>query len=325
MKAYVYEFGEHKLKEMPEPSPKANEVVVALKVVGLNRRDLYIANRLGSDHEALILGSDGAGVVEAIGDSVTEVKVGDEVIINPSLRWFEKSAAPPEGFEILGMPDHGTFAEKIVIDEAQVEPKPSYLSWEEAGVLALAALTGYRAVVTKANVKKGDTVFIPGAGSGVATYMIQFAHSLGAKVITTSRDKNKREEAKKIGANLALDTTSNWEEELKDETIDIVIDSIGAATFNRSLNVLKQGGTFVLFGATAGDEVQFNLRESFYGQFSLLGTTMGSREELREMLSFIERNKIKPVVGHTYSFEQIDKAFKLLEVNDQFGKIAVKI
>ncbi|HLS23195.1 MAG TPA: zinc-binding dehydrogenase [Pseudogracilibacillus sp.] len=325
MKAYVYEFGDHKLKEMPEPSPKANEVVVALKVAGLNRRDLYIANRLGPDHEALILGSDGAGVVEAIGDSVTEVKVGDEVIINPSLRWFEKSAAPPEGFEILGMPDHGTFAEKIVIDEAQVEPKPSYLSWEEAGVLALAALTGYRAVVTKANVKKGDTVFIPGAGSGVATYMIQFAHSLGAKVITTSRDKNKREEAKKIGANLALDTASNWEEELKDETIDIVIDSIGAATFNRSLNVLKQGGMFVLFGATAGDEVQFNLREFFYGQFSLLGTTMGSREELREMLSFIERNKIKPVVGHTYPFDEIDEAFKLLEVNDQFGKIAVKI
>ena len=325
MKAYVYEFGDHKLKEMPEPSPKANEVVVALKVAGLNRRDLYIANRLGPDHEALILGSDGAGVVEAIGDSVTEVKVGDEVIINPSLRWFEKSASPPEGFEILGMPDHGTFAEKIVIDEAQVEPKPSYLSWEEAGVLALAALTGYRAVVTKANVKKGDTVFIPGAGSGVATYMIQFAHSLGAKVITTSRDKNKREEAKKIGANLALDTASNWEEELKDETIDIVIDSIGAATFNRSLNVLKQGGMFVLFGATAGDEVQFNLREFFYGQFSLLGTTMGSREELREMLSFIERNKIKPVVGHTYPFDEIDEAFKLLEVNDQFGKIAVKI
>jgi len=325
VKAYVYEFGDHKLKEMPEPSPKANEVVVALKVAGLNRRDLYIANRLGPDHEALILGSDGAGVVEAIGDSVTEVKVGDEVIINPSLRWFEKSAAPPEGFEILGMPDHGTFAEKIVIDEAQVEPKPSYLSWEEAGVLALAALTGYRAVVTKANVKKGDTVFIPGAGSGVATYMIQFAHSLGAKVITTSRDKNKREEAKKIGANLALDTASNWEEELKDETIDIVIDSIGAATFNRSLNVLKQGGMFVLFGATAGDEVQFNLREFFYGQFSLLGTTMGSREELREMLSFIERNKIKPVVGHTYPFDEIDEAFKLLEVNDQFGKIAVKI
>jgi len=325
VKAYVYEFGDHKLKEMPEPSPKANEVVVALKVAGLNRRDLYIANRLGPDHEALILGSDGAGVVEAIGDSVTEVKVGDEVIINPSLRWFEKSAAPPEGFEILGMPDHGTFAEKIVIDEAQVEPKPSYLSWEEAGVLALAALTGYRAVVTKANVKKGDTVFIPGAGSGVATYMIQFAHSLGAKVITTSRDKNKREEAKKIGANLALDTASNWEEELKDETIDIVIDSIGAATFNRSLNVLKQGGMFVIFGATAGDEVQFNLREFFYGQFSLLGTTMGSREELREMLSFIERNKIKPVVGHTYPFDEIDEAFKLLEVNDQFGKIAVKI
>lgn len=324
MKAYVYEYGKHQFKTMPEPEPKAGEVVVNIKVAGLNRRDLYIANRLGPDKPALILGSDGAGIVEAVGENVTGVNVGDEVIINPSLGWEKNALAPPEGFEILGMPDHGTFAEKIAIAADQIEKKPTYLSWEEAGVLALSALTGYRAIFTKGKIKKGDTVFIPGAGSGVATYLIQFAKLVGARVIVTSRDENKRKEALKLGADLAIDTNSDWNETLKDETIDLVIDSVGRATFNRSLNILKQGGTIVTFGATTEDEVTLNLREFFYGQYHLLGTTMGSREELREMLSFIEKHEMKPVVGHSFPVEEIDKAMQLLEVNDQFGKIAIK-
>src|SRR5690625_4731303 len=121
VKAFVLEYGALKIKDMPEPTPKANEVVVRLKVAGLNRRDLYIPNRMGNDKEALILGSDGAGVIEAVGRDVTTVSVGDEVIINPSLRWNENSDAPPEGFDILGMPDQGTLAEKIVIAADQVE------------------------------------------------------------------------------------------------------------------------------------------------------------------------------------------------------------
>lgn len=325
MKAFVYEYGEHKLTDMPEVEPGKGEVVVDIKVAGLNRRDLYIANRLGPNEPALILGSDGAGVIEAIGEGVTNVQVGDEVIINPSLRWDKNTLAPPADFDILGMPDNGTFAEKIVLDARQVEEKPAYLSWEEAGVLALSALTGYRALVTKGKVAAGDTVFIPGAGSGVATFMIQFAKALGARVIVTSRDEQKRASALQIGADIALDTNDDWDEKLVGETIDVVIDSVGEATFNRSLTVLKQGGTFVLFGATAGDEVTLNLREFFYGQYHLLGTTMGSREELREMLDFIEKYNIKPVVGHTYPLDQIADAFQLLEENDQYGKIAITI
>src|SRR5699024_3177660 len=207
---------------------------------------LYIANRLGSDQPALTLGSDGAGIVESVGEGVDHITIGDEVIINPSLRWEKNTLAPPSDFDILGMPDNGTFAEEIVISSDQVEKKPAHLSWEEAGVLALSGLTGYRALITKANVTADDTVFIPGAGSGVATYMIQFAKAVGAKVIVTSRDEHKRNEALELGADIALSTSDDWNEILKDETIDIVIDSIGEATFKRSLDVLKQGGTFVL-------------------------------------------------------------------------------
>src|SRR5690625_3005345 len=164
MKAFVYEYGQLKIKEMKDPTPEHGEIVVSLRYAGLNRRDLYIPNRLGTDQAPLILGSDGAGIVEKLGSGVTNVTVGDEVIINPSLRWFENSDAPPNDFDILGMPDHGTLAEKIVISSEQVEKKPTHLSWEEAGVLALSGLTAYRALFTKGKLAKGDTVFIPGAG-----------------------------------------------------------------------------------------------------------------------------------------------------------------
>lgn len=325
MKAFVLEQGELKLKEMPELTPKKGEVAVALKVAGLNRRDLYIKNRWGKKEEPLILGSDGAGVIESVGENVDAFSVGDEVIINPALGWEKNSDAPPAGFDILGMPDHGTLAEKIVISAEQVEKKPDYLSWEEAGVLALAALTGYRALVTKGKVKTHQTVFIPGAGSGVATYIIQFAKAAGARVIVTSRSEEKRKEALNIGADLAIDTNSDWGKELRDETIDLVIDSVGRATFNRSLEVLKQGGRIVIFGATTEDTVDFNLRDFFYGQYELLGSTMGSREELRELIAFMDKHQIKPVVGHTFELDDIETAFELLEVNKQFGKIAIDI
>src|SRR5699024_4171045 len=147
--------------------------------------------------------------------------------------------------------------------------------------LALAGLTGYRALVTKGGIQQGQTVFIPGAGSGVATYMIQFAKAKGAKVIVSSRSKDKQQQALKIGADIAVDTDADWNEALMDEKIDLVIDSVGAATFNKSLSILKKGGKMVVFGATAGDTVDINLRAFFYGQYQLLGSTMGSREELR--------------------------------------------
>lgn len=325
MKAFVYEKGQLSLKEMELKPLEAEEVLVSLKVAGLNRRDIAMPNRLSSEQEAIILGSDGAGVIEAVGNDVHHVKVGDEVIINPALGWEKNSDAPPEGFEILGVPDHGTIAEKIIISSTQVEKKPSYLSWEEAGVLALASLTGYRAMFTKGKLRAGETVFIPGAGSGVATYMIQFAKAAGARVIVSSRSEEKREQALKIGADKAIDTASDWQKELNNESIDLVIESVGRATFNRSLNVLKRGGKIVVFGATTEDTVDFNLREFFYGQYQLFGSTMGSREELNELLLFMEKHEIKPIVGHTYPLHQIEEAFDFLRDNKQFGKIAIEI
>lgn len=325
MKAYAVESNTAKVREVADPVPQKGEVVVNVKTAGLNRRDLSIRNKAGDKSAPLVLGSDGAGIVSQVGIDVENVQVGDEVIINPALRWDKNSDAPPEGFDILGFPDNGTLAEKIVIDQHQVEPKPAHLTWEEAGVLALAALTGYRALVTKGDIQQGQTVFIPGAGSGVATYMIQFAKAKGAKVIVSSRSEAKRQASLEIGADIAVDTNADWKKGFENETIDLVIDSVGGATFNRSLEVLKKGGKIVIFGATTDDVTDINLREFFYGQYQLLGSTMGSREELRNVLRLIEQENIKPIVSETFSLDKVAEAFSYLDAGDQFGKIAIKM
>lgn len=325
MKAFVHEFGETKLKDMVDPFADHGQVTVSIRTAGLNRRDISVPKRRGDEAAALILGSDGAGIIESVGEGVTDFSIGDEVIINPSLQWYENSDAPPKGFDILGMPDNGTFTEKIVLPAEQVEAKPAHLTWEEAGVLALPALTGYRALFTKGGLKEGDTLFIPGAGSGVATYLIQFAKNVGAKVIVTSRSAEKRQQAKELGADIVLDTNSDWEEELKDETIDLVIESVGRATFNRSLEVLKKGGRIVAFGATTEDTIDLNLRKFFYGQYQLFGSTMGSRQELRAMLKHIENFKTHSVVDRTFPLDKAKDAMNYLEQGKQFGNVAIVV
>ena len=325
MKAFVHEKGTLHMKQMKEPVGGKDEVVVALKAAGLNRRDLYIPDRRGDEAEALILGSDGAGIVESVGEHVTSVAVGDEVIINPALRWNENSVAPPAAFDILGMPDNGTFAEKIVLHADQIEPKPKHLLWEEAAAIALAGMTGYRAMFTKGELKKGETVFIPGAGSGVATFLIQFAKNIGARVIVTSRSEEKRQQALDLGADLALNTHDDWESVLENETIDLVIESVGRATFNRSLSVLKKGGRIVVFGATTEDTVELDLRTFFYNQQQIFGSTMGCREELRSMLQHMETYQMKPVIDKVFTLDNAKEALHYLEESKHFGKLVFRI
>ncbi|WP_251638499.1 zinc-binding dehydrogenase [Sporosarcina sp. NCCP-2716] len=325
MKAIIH--GESGLRagSMPDPEAGSGEVVVSLRTAGLNRRDLYIPARRNHKGDDLVLGSDGAGVIEQVGAEVTGWKVGDEVLINPSIGWFKNTAASPEGFSPLGMPDDGTFAEKIAISAEQLEPRPQSLSWEESACIGLAGLTGYRALVTQGRVQKGDTVFLPGAGSGVATFIIQFAKAKGARVIVTSRSEAKRKAALRLGADRAIDTNADWKEELKDETIDLVIESVGRATFNRSLDLLKSGGRLVVFGATTEDTVDIDLRSLFNKQQEIIGSMMGSREELRDMLAFSEQHGVRPVIDEVLPLKEALEGFKMLEDSSQFGKIVFTI
>lgn len=323
MKAFVVQNGTYQQKMMEEKEPKKGEVLVQLKTAGLNHRDLLIKNRVNKNDPAYILGSDGAGVIEKTGEEVTRFKGGEEVIINPSLNWYEKSADPPEDFQIAGVPSDGTLAEKIVIPEDFVEERPVHLSWEEAGVFALAALTGYRALFTQGQLQDGETVFIPGVGSGVNSFMIQMAKAIGTKVITTSRSEEKLKRAEVLGYDIGLKTDDNWTNELAGETIDLVIESVGGATFNRSLDILKRGGRLVTFGSSTEDTFSFNLRKFFYGQYKLIGSTMGSREELREVIQFAEQYDIKPIIDKGFSFDQVETAFDYLASQKQLGKVYI--
>lgn len=325
MRAFVHKGTLTYITDMPQPKLDDDEVRVQLVTAGLNRRDLYIPDRRGDVNDPLIIGSDGAGIVMELGKNVKHWNIGDEIIINPSLRWKENTSVPPSDFDILGMPDHGTFAEQVTINPDQLEEKPDNYSWEEAGVLGLAALTGYRAMFTQGQLKKDQTVFIPGGSSGVATYLIQYAVVAGARVIVTSRSSYKRKKCKELGAHVVLDTNDNWKERLADETIDLVIESVGAATFQRSLDVLRLGGRIVVFGATAGDTIELDLRAFFYGQYTLVGSTMGSREEFRAMLSFIKEHNIHPVMDQIFSLEHAQEGCERLLATEHFGKIGLRI
>lgn len=311
--------------EMPDLYPDLGEVLVKLKTAGLNHRDLFVLQRHQPTDPAIILGSDGAGIIEAVGKGVQGIQQGDEVIINPGLGWGKTSEAPPEGFEILGLPDHGTFAEQIVLPAQNVVPKPENLSWEEAGVLSLAALTAYRVLFTRARIQSGMKVLIPGIGSGVATFLLQFAKAAGATVYVTSRSEAKCQTALTLGAEQAINSNVDWNQALGGQKMDLVIESIGAATFNQSLGQLRPGGTMVTFGASAGNDVHMNIRDFFYGQFNLLGSTMGSAQEYSEMLEFIGTHHIKPVVDMTYPLKDFKQAIKRMESADQFGKIGFYI
>lgn len=325
MRAIVDEGNQTKLMEMPKPALNSKEVRLKMEVTGLNRRDLYIKDRHESNAPPVILGSDGVGEVEAIGADVTRFKIGDKLIVNPGLYWNEATIASAPDLEIVGFPHHGTFAEYYVQDEDYLEHKPAYLSDTEAAVLSLSALTGYRAIFTKGQLKPGETVLIPGAGGGVSSYMIQFAKAQGARVIVTSRKEAKLRKAKELGADRGILTESEWGSALVNETIDLVIDSIGAKTLTKCLDVLKPGGRLVTFGATTEDSVSFNVRQFFYKQQMIIGSTMGSREELRALLTFIEKHQLRPVVDTVYSLDQYEEAFARLEASTQFGKIAIKL
>ncbi|WP_436864670.1 zinc-binding dehydrogenase [Bacillus fungorum] len=311
-------------KVLPEITPSAGEVKVKLKSAGLNHRDLFIMNNRKEMQLPLILGSDGAGIVTEIGEGVSSTLLQNEVIINPSIGW-DNIADIPELPEVLGGPKDGTFAEYVIVPAENVVEKPFYLTWEESGVLSLSALTAYRALFTKGRLKCGEHVLIPGIGGGVATFAMLFAKAIGAKVSVTSRIENKRKFAETYGADFTFNSSGNWEESLCGEKVDLIIDSIGPATFLKYFAVLKPNGRIVNFGASSGDKIELPLRALFYNQIDIMGTSMGSREEFNEMIHFIDSHKIKPIIDKVYSLEETIQALSRMEKGEQFGNIALRM
>ena len=299
------------------------EIKIKVKAAGLNHRDLFALSQVHEKHP-VVIGSDAAGVVVAVGAEVTRFKIGDEVMLYPGSGWRKNSDTAPETFTILGSSEQGAMAEEIVVSEENAVHKPANLSWEEAGVLSLSALTAYRAIFTKGGVSEGMKVLIPGIGGGVANYLLQFAKAAGAIVYVTSRSQEKLGMALQHGAKKGLLHDEDWVEGIGGK-VDVVIESVGAATFDKSLDAVRRGGTIVTFGSSTGDLVTFDLRKFFYGQYTLKGSTMGSFEEYEAMIRFVEDHDLHPVVDAMYPAEEFREAFQRLENAEQTGKIALQI
>ncbi|KKO55212.1 zinc-binding dehydrogenase [Paenibacillus sp. DMB20] len=311
-------------QDISDREPGFGEVKVKLKAAGLNHRDLFIMGARTEKDVPLIIGSDGAGTIESIGEGVTGLTLGSEVIMNPCIGWERAEEVPPVP-AIVGGPSDGTFAEFIVVPAENAVRKPKYLSWEEAGVLPLSALTAYRALFTRGGLQPGQHVLIPGIGGGVATFAMLMALAAGARVTVTSRSEAKRQAALSYGAHRALDSHSDWKEDIGARSVDLILDSIGPATFPRYFDVIKTNGRIVTFGATSGDNIEIPIRGIFFPQISIIGTSMGSSEEFAGMLRFVERHSLHPVVDNVYPLQEADRAFERMRQGEQLGNIGIRM
>ena len=298
----------------------------------MNRRDVFVTRGMypGAKPEALpvVLGSDGSGEVVARGDGADGPDEGTEVVINPALKWGDDPAKPGKEYRILGLPDDGTFAQLVKVSADHVVPKPSHLSHEEAAAVPLAGLTAYRALVTRGQIQEGETVLIPGVGGGVATFLVQIASALGARVYVTSGDDDKIEAARDLGAEGGVNyKNDDWSKELKGMAggVDLSIDSVGGATFDALLSLAKPGGRIVSFGATAGPVEKLVLPKIFLKNLTVLGTAMGTPEEFGAMLDLYQERGLHPAVNQTFPLEEATAAMGLMEEGSGLGKIVLDV
>lgn len=315
------------LSELETPSPGVGEVRIRLKAAALNHRDHWI--KVGQ-YAGLFFpstpGSDGAGVVDATGEGVDRAWMGREVIINPSLGWGDSEHAQGPAFNILGLPRQGTLAESVVVPAAQVSPKPSHLSWDQAAALPLAGLTAYRGLFSRARLESGDRVLVTGIGGGVALFALQFAVAAGAEVWVTSSSADKIAQAVALGARGGFDYRQpDWAKSAVATAgaFSVIIDGASGPGLDSLLDASAPGGRIVSYGATRGNPTSLAARKVFWRQLSLLGTTMGSPRDWASMLAFVQRHGVVPVVCQTLPIERAGDAFGHLERNDQFGKVVL--
>jgi NADPH:quinone reductase-like Zn-dependent oxidoreductase len=292
--------------ERPEPTPLTDEwVTVEVRASSLNHHDLWSLRGVGLAAERLpmILGCDAAG----IGPDGAEVVVYP-VIVGPP-------AGPP--WSILSEHFPGTFAERVSVPAYNLVPKPAEVSFAEAACLPTAWLTAYRMLTTKGRLPGGGSVLVQGAGGGVATAAVVLALAMGARVYATSRDPGKRERIAALGAT-AVEPGARLP-----ERVDVVIETVGAATFDHSMKCAAADGRIVVSGATAGHLAEVNLRRVFALRLEILGTSMGTPDELRALLDLCADKGVRPVIDSEFGFSEVREAFGKMHAGDVFGKIVL--
>jgi len=325
-----------RMEDLPDPEAGPGGVVVRVRAVAVNHLDLWVRRgwpglRLEMPH---LLGADVAGVVAETGPGVEGVQVGDEVILNPGVSCGRCEACLCgrdnlcRHYAILGEHVRGGYAELVRCPAANVLPKPVRLSFEEAACLPLVFLTAWHALVSRAGLRAGETILVHAAGSGVGSAAVQIAKFLGARVIATAGSEAKCAKALELGADHAVPyEKEDFLQAVKALTarrgVDVVFEHTGKATWERSLLALVAGGRLVTVGATTGYDAPTDLRHVFYRQLSVLGSTMGSKGELFEVLRFVEGGKLHPVLDRVLPLAAAGQAHELLSLREQFGKVVL--
>jgi NADPH:quinone reductase-like Zn-dependent oxidoreductase len=327
--------------DLPVPALDAPASVrVRVMAAALNRLDLWVLAGIPGSRvvPGMPLGADGAGVVEAVGSAVTTVKPGDRVLINPGIvdracrcEYCRDGDQPLcLTYGILGEHRAGTIAEQVVVPEANVRTFPDTISFETAAAFPLATLTAWRMLVTRAAVQAGDQVLIWGIGGGVALAALQITKALGATAWVTSSSPEKLERARALGADHLVDhRQADPGKRIRAETgkrgVDVVIDSVGEATWPQSLIALGKRGRLVSCGGTSGPLVQVDVRRLFWNQWTLMGSTMGNDAEFDAMLAHFRSGALQPPVDSVWSLEEAARAYARLASGQQFGKIVITL
>jgi NADPH:quinone reductase-like Zn-dependent oxidoreductase len=297
--------------ERPEPEPVPGWTVVHVKAAALNHHDLWSLRGvgLGADKLPMVLGCDAAGVDEDGNDVLVHAVVSDP-------DWRGDETLDPRR-SLLSERYQGTFAQRLLVPRRNVVPKPSALSYEEAACLPTAWLTAYRMLFTQARLAPGDTMLVQGAGGGVSTALIALGRAAGMRVWVTGRDEAKRQRARDLGASEVFETGTRLP-----APVDAVMETVGAATWSHSVKSLRPGGTLVVSGATSGPNPEAGeLRRIFFLQLRVQGSTMGTRDELGRMVSFLAVTGLRPLIDRVLPLTEAKEGFAALVEGDVFGKV----
>jgi len=331
------------LRDVAEPAVGPGQALVRVHAAALNHRDVWIQKgQYAGLKYPIIPGSDGAGVVEALGVAggpgaagasghagFAAEWIGKEVIIDPALNWgHEPGFQDPVDFRILGLPDNGTLAEYVAVPVGNLVAKSAHLTFAEAAALPLAGVTAWRALMTRGRLQAGERVLITGIGGGVALFALQYAVALGARVYVSSGSDEKLARAREMGAVGGVNyKTPGWVEGLKGQAgpFDVIVDGAGGDGVNELLDLATPGGRLVFYGATRGNPSSVVWRRVFWKQLNVLGSTMGDPEDFAEMVEFVRQHRIRPVVDRVFAMAEGEAAFRHIDEAAQFGKIVIQI
>lgn len=315
------------ITDVEKPKPSNGEVLVEIKAASLNHRDQWCREgKYPGLKNDVTLGSDGSGIVVELGDGVDQSWLNESVVINPNINWGENSVAQSKDYHILGMPTNGTFAQYVLVNSNRLVIKPAYLTFEETAALPIAGMTAFRALMTQAKVQLNDKVLVTGIGGGVSQFAALFLRAMNIEYYITSGSEKKIEDAIEKGAKNGFNYKSeNWWKNASKEIggFDVIIDSAGGDLVNNYLKIINPGGRIVFYGSTAGTPKSFDMFRLFWSQVSIHGSTMANDQEFEEMIEFMDKHQIKPVIDSVRPFGEIVSAFDRMRDGKQSGKMVV--